>query len=122
MVYPSACSEFGEINPFLYRGYYYDWETGLYYLNSRYYDPEMGRFINADDVELVLSDESSFEYCYNSPINFFDLLGYKPKDLFSSRDKAALDFAYLYYNISLYIRFEISAIIYAIKEKGKIRY
>ena len=38
----------GTQNPFRYRGYYYDTETGLYYLNSRYYDPEVGRFINAD--------------------------------------------------------------------------
>ena len=35
-------------NPFLYRGYYYDYETGFYYLNSRYYDPVTGMFINAD--------------------------------------------------------------------------
>ena len=36
----------GSANPFRYRGYYYDTETGLYYLKSRYYDPEVGRFIN----------------------------------------------------------------------------
>ena len=36
------------VNPYRYRGYYYDIETGLYYLQSRYYDPETGRFINAD--------------------------------------------------------------------------
>ena len=38
----------GNINPIRYRGYYYDSETGLYYLQSRYYDPETGRFVNAD--------------------------------------------------------------------------
>jgi len=38
------------INPFRYRGYYFDVETGLYYLNSRYYDPETGRFINMDEI------------------------------------------------------------------------
>ena len=38
----------GDKNPFRYRGYYYDTETGLYYLNSRYYSPEFGRFISAD--------------------------------------------------------------------------
>ena len=37
-----------ESNPFLYRGYYYDRETGFYYLRSRYYDPVIGRFLNAD--------------------------------------------------------------------------
>ena len=40
--------ELGVNNPFRYRGYYYDTESGLYYLNSRYYDPVTGRFINAD--------------------------------------------------------------------------
>ena len=38
----------GQENPIRYRGYYYDFETGFYYLQSRYYDPAMGRFINAD--------------------------------------------------------------------------
>ncbi len=43
-------SSVAKLNPFRYRGYYYDTETGLYYLNSRYYDPSIGRFINADDI------------------------------------------------------------------------
>ena len=46
----SATGTLADINPIRYRGYYYDTETGLYYLQSRYYDPETGRFINADDV------------------------------------------------------------------------
>ena len=41
-----------EANPYRYRGYRYDPETNLYYLNSRYYNPEVGRFINADDIIL----------------------------------------------------------------------
>jgi len=40
-----------QYNPFTYRGYYYDAETGLYYVSSRYYDPEVGRFINADEID-----------------------------------------------------------------------
>ena len=40
----------GTLNPLRYRGYVYDTETGLYYLQSRYYNPEMGRFINADGL------------------------------------------------------------------------
>ena len=43
----------GNINPFRYRGYYYDVETGFYYLQTRYYDPTICRFINADNYELV---------------------------------------------------------------------
>ena len=68
-----------EINPFRYRGYYYDAETKLYYLNSRYYDPETGRFINADEISNL--DESSlnglnlFIYCGNNPITFTDPFG-----------------------------------------------
>ena len=41
-----------------YRGYFYDFETGLYYLRSRYYDPEIGRFINADDTDYLGYDDT----------------------------------------------------------------
>ena len=71
-------SELLTINPFRYRGYYYDTETGLYYLNSRYYDPETGRFISPDDVD-VLSDTLTqpnglnlYAYCYNNPVMMTD--------------------------------------------------
>ncbi|MBR6563606.1 MAG: hypothetical protein IKK70_06695 [Clostridia bacterium] len=43
-------STLGQYNPFRYRSYYYDVETGFYYLQSRYYDPTVGRFINADGI------------------------------------------------------------------------
>ena len=43
----------GELNPIRYRSYYYDTETGLYYLQSRYYDPEVGRFISMDDINYL---------------------------------------------------------------------
>ncbi len=46
----TASTFIGNINPIRYRGYYYDTETGWYYLNSRYYDPQVRRFINADSV------------------------------------------------------------------------
>ncbi len=60
----------GYINPIRYRGYYYDSETGFYYLNSRYYDPETGRFINADAT--FKGGLNLFEYCYNNTVNFHD--------------------------------------------------
>ena len=72
----------GELNPMRYRGYYYDSETGYYYLQSRYYDPEIGRFINADDITIsaILKDSSVglnlFAYCLNDPINNIDPTGY----------------------------------------------
>ena len=71
----------GARNPFRYRGYYYDAETGFYYLQSRYYDPEVSRFINAD----VVMDTGSFigtnvfAYCFNNPANHLDDTGYWPK-------------------------------------------
>ncbi len=62
-------------NPYLYRGYRYDHETGLYYLNSRYYDPETGRFVNAD-VYASTGDSSiacnMFAYCRNNPVSKID--------------------------------------------------
>ena len=71
----------GKANPFRYRGYAYDEETGLYYLRSRYYNPERGRFLNSDDVctiksNNVLLDLNIFCYCGNSAINRKDIWGY----------------------------------------------
>lgn len=69
-------------NPFRYRSYYYDVETGLYYLQTRYYDPEVGRFINSDAHEYLgngaeLSNYNLFAYCGNNPV-----LGYDPEGTF----------------------------------------
>lgn len=69
-----------EANPFRYRGYYFDQETGLYYLNSRYYDPEIKRFINADSINYLGAngDFTSFNlyaYCSNNPVMYVDPSG-----------------------------------------------
>lgn len=71
----------GELNPFRYRSYYYDSDIQLYYLQSRYYDPEIGRFINSDDVNYLGMTESelsynAFSYCDNNPVNDSDPNGY----------------------------------------------
>ena len=69
-------------NPFRYRSYYYDFETGLYYLNSRYYDPEIGRFINIDEINVLdvtniaLNGINLYAYCLNNPVNEVDESGY----------------------------------------------
>ena len=58
-------------NPFRYRGYYYDTDTGWYYLNSRYNDPETGRFINADGYASTgqgMIGCNMFAYCNNNPV------------------------------------------------------
>lgn len=70
----------GNINPFRYKGYYYDKETELYYCNSRYYNPEWGRWISPDSIEYL--DPSSinglnlYVYCNNDPINMVDPTGH----------------------------------------------
>ena len=72
----------GDKNPFRYRGYYYDTETGLYYLNSRYYSPEFGRFISADNQIAGIGGEvlgyNVFAYCLNNPVNMSDPTGNWP--------------------------------------------
>lgn len=68
-------------NPFRYRGYYYDSETGFYYLQSRYYDPEICRFINADNLELLSTLSGTpgqlnlYAYCNNNPVMYSDPSG-----------------------------------------------
>ena len=69
----------GNINPIRYRGYYYDTETKLYYLQSRYYNPEVGRFLNADivisDIGEKILGNNMFSYCFNNPIFYIDSNG-----------------------------------------------
>ena len=78
----TAYREIAEANPLRYRGYYYDSETGYYYLQSRYYDPEICRFINADAVEIALLTKNInvgtnlISYCNNNPVNHCDINGY----------------------------------------------
>ena len=67
-----------QYNPFRYRGYYYDADLGLYYLNSRYYDPNTGRFINADAYVSTgqgILGFNPFAYCRNEPVSREDSLG-----------------------------------------------
>ena len=72
----SSSGTLADINPLRYRGYYYDSETGFYYLQSRYYDPEIGRFINADSYASTdatgLLSTNMFAYCENDPVNNYD--------------------------------------------------
>ena len=78
-----------ELNHVLYRGYYYDGsctdtesDTNLYYLQSRYYDAEVGRFINADDVSIfdvrlnAIFQDNLYCYCNSNPVNFADNGGF----------------------------------------------
>ena len=70
-----------ELNPFRYRGYYYDSETGYYYLQTRYYSPDLGRFLNADGYVNANGDilgYNMFAYCSNNPV-----MGYDPEGTFN---------------------------------------
>ena len=73
----------GNLNPFRYRGYYYDTDTGFYYLNSRYYDPQVKRFINADDISYLgangdMQGFNLYAYCSNNPVMYADPSGNLP--------------------------------------------
>jgi len=75
----SHAATVGVVNPLKYRRYYYDVETGWYYLNSRYYDPAIGRFINADGYASTgqgVLGGNMFAYCLNNPTNRVDPSGY----------------------------------------------
>ncbi|MDE6000983.1 MAG: RHS repeat-associated core domain-containing protein, partial [Clostridia bacterium] len=73
----------GVLNPFRYRGYFYDTETGLYYLQTRYYDPEIGRFISQDSIDYAdpetINGLNLYAYCLNNPIMAVDPTGTKLK-------------------------------------------
>ena len=66
--------QLAQCNPFRYRGYYYDVETGLYWLSSRYYSPKLCRFISPDDVEYLdpesINGLNLYAYCNNDPVNY----------------------------------------------------
>ena len=76
----SGNTSLGNENPFRYKGYYYDVETSLYYLNTRYYDPEIGRFISPDSVDYLdpttINGLNLYAYCGNDPVNYADPSGH----------------------------------------------
>ena len=85
----SLASTLGKNNPFRYRGYVYDEETGFYYLQSRYYNPEVGRFISSDVLlstgQGVLG-HNAYAYCLNNPVNMGDGLGFSAVPVYQHRD------------------------------------
>ena len=81
----STEEQIGSKNPFRYREYFYDAETGLYYVSSRYYDPEVDRFISPDNEEVLTAEHQNlaqynlYAYCWNNPVNMSDENGDWPK-------------------------------------------
>ena len=93
----SAENALANANPLRYRGYYYDAETGYYYLQSRYYDSNTEQFINSDNEKMLLFSKSLFAgmnlfaYCNNNPLNNIDSQGsaakkYHKVNLFTIKD------------------------------------
>ncbi len=81
VAYDHSIIDVADINPIRYRSYYYDTETGWYYLQSRYYDPTVGRFISPDDPSLLgangdLLSFNLYAYCSNNPVNYSDPSGH----------------------------------------------
>ena len=76
----TSSSGIGSLNPFRYKGYYYDGESGMYYCKTRYYVPSWGRWLNADSPAKIkpenITELNLFSYCNNNPI-----LGYDPEGL-----------------------------------------
>ena len=106
----SMAATLGAINPFRYRGYVYDTETGLYYLQTRYYNPAMGRFICADSYAstgVSLLGCNMFAYCNNDPINAIDPSG----------ELALVDDAFAIIGLLCVTAF---ALIYTSSDAGKI--
>ena len=100
----SMAETLGSVQPFRYRGYVFDEETGLYYLRSRYYNAERCRFVNGDKqigCGKNIIEKNINAYCNNNPANFVDYNGAQPGDVFLTPDEAAIDFAECYNALSI---------------------
>ncbi len=81
-------------NPFRYRGYYWDTGSGFYYLNSRYYDPATGRFINADvyiSTGKGILGHNMYAYCRNNPVMRYDSGGYVEQEIWDDDPTTPVD-------------------------------
>ena len=103
---PAVTTVLATVSPFTYRGYCYDFDLGLYYLQSRYYDPEICRFINADSTDYLgatgtLLSYNLFAYCENDGVNYTDYVGkFKMNDHYTLTYGVAIEyFKYTYAKI-----------------------
>ncbi len=83
----TLASTIGVVNKLRYRSYYYDSETGFYYLQSRYYDPVVKRFISPDSTDYLTANGAFggfnlYAYCCNKPVNYTDVNGCSLKSIF----------------------------------------
>lgn len=117
----SATGTMSDINPLRYRGYYYDSELEMYYLQSRYYDPAIGRFINADIYASTgqgVIGYNMFAYCINAPVNRVDTSGEISSVSYFKRD------IHDAYHVTTTIRDGRKSVTcsYLIKQDGRIRF
>lgn len=93
------------VNMFRYRGYYYDFEIGMYYLWSRYFDPSIGRFINSDNPDIFVLysviENNLYTYCLNNPINNRDEKGRLATWIVKKIVSVILEFCWSYSTISI---------------------
>ena len=99
--------DLGNVNPIRYRGYYYDTETGFYYLQSRYYCPKIGRFLNADGYVTTNAVEplayNMYAYCCNNPVDYSDGSGkYRERTANESADSL----------FGIFVTFIVAGIVY----------
>ena len=103
----SLATTLGAQNPFRYRGYVYDSETELYYLQSRYYNPEMGRFISADALVSTgqgILGNNMFAYCLNNPVMLEDHGGTEPTECIDTDGDGEADcYVYSYTYIDTFL-------------------
>ena len=99
-------SHIANINPFRYRGYYYDTETGFYYVSSRYYDPEIGRWVNADSVNILANQfvggYNSFSFSLNNFVNTPNVMSAKRSAFVQGEYSPTEPDIAIIYNVPLY--------------------
>ncbi|WP_438847647.1 RHS repeat-associated core domain-containing protein [Anaerocaecibacter muris] len=93
----TSATHIGNLNPFRYRGYYFDTETKLYFLKTRYYDPELGRFITIDGIEYLdpesINGLNLYAYCGNNPVMRVDFGGNAWQDFLTFMERIFSGFA-----------------------------
>ncbi len=118
----SMSGTLGTLNPLRYRGYVYDTETKLYYLNSRYYNPATGRFINADifvSTGQGVLGSNMFAYCGNNPVMGYDPSGESPFG--TNLDLSEYGFIHYMVQMDCFIKFGWEMEIYVNGSRGRGR-